>query len=76
MLLLIVAGCGGHERHFVSHPPPATPWRSVINDWYDGRIDQPHSCGAVRTAIRHLPASPDTTSTAKQDLEAYAKTVC
>ena len=28
----------------------------MINDWLDdGRFERPHSCAAVRAAVRHLP---------------------
>ena len=31
-------------------------WRGVLRDVYDGRLDRVWSCGALRTAIAHLPA--------------------
>jgi hypothetical protein len=62
------------------HPPrgPVTglEWKRVLNDWYDGRIDQWHRCAAVREAIRHLPESPPIYSTVFDDLQAYATAVC
>jgi hypothetical protein len=50
-------------------------WKAVINDWYDGGIDHSHSCAAVKTAISHLPVDA-AYSSARDDLEAYARKVC
>jgi hypothetical protein len=75
--LALLAGCGGQARTFKHRAIPNTAWRSVINDWYDGKIDHRHSCAAVREAIRHLPGEGgDSYSTVKEDLDAYAKRVC
>jgi hypothetical protein len=75
-LALVLAGCG--ESPAVKHPQPVTPseWKSVIRDSYDGRIDYPHRCAAVREAIRHLPVDPPIASTVLYDLRAYERTVC
>jgi hypothetical protein len=51
-------------------------WKEVVNDWYDGKIDQWHRCAAVREAIRHLPVDSPIYSTARGDLEAYTQAVC
>lgn len=61
--------------------PPGGPvsgreWKLVLNDWYDGRIDEWHRCAAVREAIRHLPIDDPIYSTVRGDLAAYAKAVC
>jgi hypothetical protein len=62
------------------HPPPGPvsgrEWKSVLNDWYDGRIDDWHRCAAVREAVRHLPMDDMIYSTVRDDLAAYAKGVC
>src|SRR2546423_4404454 len=47
----------------------ATPcWKTLLNDWYDGRIDQtyPHHC--YQDALRHLPADVQTYSSARDDI--------
>lgn len=44
-------------------------WKRVIEDWYDGRFDRTYPCACYREALRRLPASTDTYSTAKQDIE-------
>jgi hypothetical protein len=48
----------------------STPcWRALINDWYDGRIDQTYPIGCYEDAIRHLPQDVDTYSSAKEDIQ-------
>jgi hypothetical protein len=47
----------------------ATPcWRALINDWYDGRIDQTYPTSCYTEAIQHLPQDVDTYSSAKEDI--------
>jgi len=54
----------------VSSPALAsTPcWRALINDWYDGRIDQTYPVSCYTDAIQHLPQDVDTYSSAKEDI--------
>jgi hypothetical protein len=48
----------------------STPcWRALINDWYDGRIDQTYPIGCYQDAIAHLPQDVDTYSSAKEDIQ-------
>jgi hypothetical protein len=62
------------------HPPggrvSAREWKSVLNDWYDGAMDQWHRCAAVREATRHLPEDQPVFSTVRTDLESYERAVC
>jgi hypothetical protein len=77
-IALLAAGCGSEGT-----PPqrPVSPreWKSVIRDSYDGRIDDPHRCVAVREAIDRIPhdmtyfGSPGSTSGI---LLSYADTIC
>lgn len=55
----------------VSSPALAsTPcWRALINDWYDGRIDQTYPIACYTDAIQHLPQDVDTYSSAKEDIQ-------
>ncbi|MHB8642855.1 MAG: hypothetical protein ACYDA3_08225 [Gaiellaceae bacterium] len=47
----------------------ATPcWRALINDWYDGRIDQTYPTSCYTQAIQHLPQDVETYSSAKGDI--------
>jgi hypothetical protein len=68
--LMIVAAALGAA--VVSHPAPAaaaTPcWKSLLNDWYDGRIDQTYAVHCYQEALRHLPADVQTYSSAHDDI--------
>jgi hypothetical protein len=54
------------------HAPPAqaaTPcWKLLLNDWYDGRIDQTYAVHCYRDAIKHLPSDVQTYSSAHDDI--------
>ncbi len=54
----------------------ASEWKAVLQDWYDGRISEHHSCGAVVVASAHLPVDGMTFSTINADLARYAAKVC
>jgi hypothetical protein len=57
--------------------PPNAAWKAVINDWFDGGIDHPHSCAAVKAAIAHLPMDGGiATGRARSELESYARLIC
>jgi hypothetical protein len=44
-------------------------WKALINDWYDGRIDQTYPTSCYTEAIQHLPQDVDTYSSAKDDIQ-------
>jgi hypothetical protein len=44
-------------------------WKALINDWYDGRIDETYPTGCYTEAIQHLPQDVDTYSSAKDDIQ-------
>ena len=47
----------------------ATPcWKTLLNDWYDGRIDQTYPKHCYTQALRHLPADVSTYSSARDDI--------
>lgn len=43
-------------------------WKRLINDWYDGRIDQAYPVRCYREAIRHLPEDVEVYSSAREDI--------
>jgi hypothetical protein len=43
-------------------------WKQVINDWYDGRIDNIYPIHCYRQAIDHLPEDVQTYSSAKDEI--------
>ena len=40
----------------------------LLNDWYDGRIDQTYPVHCYRDALKHLPADVQTYSSAHDDI--------
>jgi hypothetical protein len=44
-------------------------WKGLINDWYDGHIDKMWPCSAYREALKRLPESTDTYSSASEDFK-------
>jgi hypothetical protein len=55
-----------------ARPTPAqaaTPcWKLLLNDWYDGRIDQTYPVHCYREALKHLPSDVQTYSSAHDDI--------
>jgi hypothetical protein len=60
------------------HPPAAqasTPcWKTLLNDWYDGRIDKTYPVHCYREALKHLPADVQTYSSAHDDISRALQT--
>ena len=47
----------------------ATPcWKALLNDWYDGRIDNTYALHCYSEALTHLPADVQTYSSAHDDI--------
>jgi hypothetical protein len=48
----------------------ATPcWKTLLNDWYDGRIDHTYALHCYTDALKHLPPDVRTYSSAHDDIE-------
>ena len=48
----------------------ATPcWKALLNDWYDGRIDNTYALHCYTDALKHLPPDVQTYSSAHDDIE-------
>jgi hypothetical protein len=43
-------------------------WKTLLNDWYDGRIDQTYPSHCYTDAISHLPSDVQTYSSAREDI--------
>jgi hypothetical protein len=43
-------------------------WKLLLNDWYDGRIDQTYAIHCYRDALKHLPTDVQTYSSAHDDI--------
>jgi hypothetical protein len=56
----------------VARPAPATAatpcWKALLNDWYDGRIDNTYQLHCYQDALKHLPADVQTYSSAHDDI--------
>ena len=63
-LLLLVIGVGPAA----AKGQPAC-WKTLINDWYDGRIDGTYPIKCYRDALNHLPTDVDTYSSARDDIK-------
>jgi hypothetical protein len=72
VVALLIAGAAGA---FVGVAPAATKsgtsacWKTLINDWYDGRIDGTYAIHCYREALKHLPSDVDTYSSARDDIQ-------
>jgi hypothetical protein len=49
-------------------------WKTLINDWYDGRIDNVYAVACYRDALKHLPEDVQTYSSARDDIQAALET--
>ena len=45
-------------------------WKRLLNDWYDGTINNIYPIPCYQQAIKHLPASADIYGSAKDDIKA------
>ena len=44
-------------------------WKTLLNDWYDGRIDGTYPLHCYQDALKHLPSDVATYSSARDDIE-------
>jgi len=51
----------------VAAPKPC--WKRLINDWFDGRIDNVYPVKCYREAIKHLPEDVESYSDAREDIQ-------
>jgi hypothetical protein len=69
--------CGQSSTPKLTHRKVgASEWKAVLQDWYDGRISEHHSCAAVVVASTHLPEGGMIYSPINADLTHYAGRVC
>jgi hypothetical protein len=65
LVTLAVAGALVHVGGASAAPPC---WKALLNDWYDGRIDEAYAIHCYRDALHHLPADVQTYSSAHDDI--------
>jgi hypothetical protein len=67
--LLIVGAFGAAAGVAPAATKDATPcWKTLVTDWYDGRIDGIYEIHCYRDALKHLPADLDTYGSARDDI--------
>lgn len=72
VLLRVALVCAALAAATVHVQPAAaaTPcWKALLNDWYDGRIDQTYAKHCYTDALHHLPADVSTYSSAREDIQ-------
>lgn len=70
-LVLVVAASAGVLPATASAEAAAATvvcWKRLINDWYDGRIDQAYPVRCYREAIANLPEDVEVYSSARDDI--------
>jgi hypothetical protein len=65
--VLAVATAGPAAAKSTKSTPPC--WKTLINDWYDGRIDGTYPIHCYREALNHLPTDVETYSSARDDIK-------
>jgi hypothetical protein len=66
-LVAASVGAVGAGSAAAKSKPPC--WKTLINDWYDGRIDGTYPIHCYRDALKHLPADVETYSSAREDIK-------
>jgi hypothetical protein len=68
-LLIVIVATAGAALVTPTAASAATPcWKRLINDWYDGRIDQAYPVKCYRQAIKNLPEDVKAYSSAREDI--------
>jgi hypothetical protein len=70
LLLMALAVCVLGVAAAPAAAKSKTPcWKTLINDWYDGRIDGTYPIHCYREALNHLPTDVETYSSARDDIK-------
>jgi cobalamin biosynthesis Mg chelatase CobN len=73
MLKALVAATFAATFFFVMQAGPAaaaTPcWKKLLNDWYDGRIDNVYPIHCYQDTLKHLPEDIAVYSSAREDIQ-------
>jgi hypothetical protein len=64
---MLVFGIAGPAAAATKGKPPC--WKTLINDWYDGRIEGTYPIHCYRDALNHLPTDVETYSSARDDIK-------
>ena len=63
---MLLFGTAGPAAAAKGKPPC---WKTLINDWYDGRIEGTYPIHCYRDALNHLPTDVETYSSARDDIK-------
>jgi hypothetical protein len=69
VLAVLVVGVGSATAASAKGKPKPPCWKTLINDWYDGRIDGTYPIHCYREALKHLPTDVETYSSARDDIK-------
>lgn len=67
VLVALVAAVGTPQAVAAKKPVPC--WTKLLNDWYDGRIDNTYPVACYRQALKHLPDDVEVYSSARSDIQ-------
>jgi hypothetical protein len=67
LLALGVGSAAARDTAAAKAKPPC--WKTLINDWYDGRIDGTYPIHCYSDALKHLPTDIETYSSARDDIK-------
>jgi hypothetical protein len=65
---VLTAAVAGALVQPVAAVAAAPCWKVLLNDWYDGRIDNTYPIHCYRDALHHLPKDVDEYSSAREDI--------
>lgn len=69
-LLVVAFAAAGLLAASAGPAAAATPcWKTLLNDWYDGRIDHVYPVHCYEDALHHLPTDVQEYSSAHDDIE-------
>ena len=66
LLMIVAAAVAGTAAGTAEAAQPC--WKRLLNDWYDGRIDNAYTVNCYREAIDNLPEDVRSYSSAREDI--------
>jgi hypothetical protein len=67
VVVALVAAVAAPQAASAKKPVPC--WTKLLNDWYDGRIDNTYPVSCYRAALKHLPDDVEVYSSARSDIQ-------
>jgi hypothetical protein len=66
--VLVAAAFAGSAVRAAPASAASPCWKTLLTDWYDGRIDNTYAIHCYQDALKHLPADVQTYSSAHDDI--------